>query len=100
MAILHKFFMTSLPTILMILMREVWGSGQTVAGIQFGDNKAQRHLTGDNGIGSITVPVSPPVLCTYTLHSLQVAKQMTFCTWLYPQWSRWGVSVGCTRDEL
>ena len=33
------------------------GTAQTVSGIEFGDNKAQQHLTEDNGVASITVRV-------------------------------------------
>ena len=51
-------------------------SGQRLAGIEFGDNNAQNFITEDNGFASIR---------------FRVSQQLTFCTWLYPRWTRWNV---------
>ena len=45
-----------------------------VSGIEFGDNAAQKYLVQENGVALV---------------SSQMFKQLTFCTWIYPRWSRW-----------
>ena len=77
-------------------------SGQSLAGIEFGDNKAQQFLTEDNGYASISFRVISLSLSPANhqmLIFLQVSQQLTFCTWLYPRWSRWNVILRFWRHH-
>ena len=61
--------------LVLILACAVATMGDTeIPGIQFGDNMENKYVTEENGVAMFTAGI---------------AKKLTFCAWVYPQWSRW-----------
>ena len=61
--------------VVLILVCVIAAMGDTeIPGIQFGDNMENKYVTEENGVAMVSTGIS---------------KKLTFCAWVYPQWSRW-----------